>query len=955
MKKKPIYLLQMGGVLPVQAPIGPSENSAPLIQTASMPIDSGANILLGLRQQRMQERLFNKELAFKEKMAGKDDERWKAQLALQKEQFAWQKESYLKDFEQRASQWDTEFNLRRKMADIDLFFKKYDMYSSMLPSMTGPTGGNSRTKDAYGLSSGWHSAYQANRVSQARQAAMDSVMDLATSGGIDEFQDVEDRDKLMNMSPEMMEYANIISMASRQQMIHEQQIAEFRKNPDKYDKNYFEYMLEKVHASNSFEDVYNLLLPSIHEASKEFFEKYEDVYGRGKVVDLGDGVRAIERENVDLTEDYVAWGKFAYSDALKKLYQMELEEGTTSKDIPFETYADEYLRRSANAAYIPKIEYEGHNWDGSKQGPSRVRRSGPYGSDQMTYEVLPIRQAKVEGVGGKSIRNTTLVSPNFLADAVMTQNPVSAAITEIYSDRQSRLAGTIGKYRIREGGEEQFNMLLEDFLGGTVTGDSLTINETGQVIPLSDLRNEEGFLTLEGRKIYEDYLKIEKLPINSNISYLPYPDFKENGMYSAGSLGKELDENTYNAFVSGSRKIKDLQTGEIFTEQQFRRKYGDHWDEIEKSWTAHGIADYKNLLAIMGNTWISDDPGRFGVFPHIITVTTDDGKKKHDFALTRSEQFINEDNLMYKGGTMIYATAMAGRGYRATVPEQAFYDTFKNTGVPLETQKQLYGKIKNVRDSKGAGDSSVSMQWDDKSGGTGTIFLRDPHLAGKAAVLMNNIMEEASPDDHFELYQITQDGQAKFYVNANGRRSQLVPIEQEGISEILEEEASRGSAGLEDARRWFINAEFSDDPNLLTEMNKGFVQWWADEVDHRFGEIKYPISSGNRPGDNSDAGKGLSMDIGGRNPEVVNWFMTNVPGLEKTDVGVKYYSIPDSHFAVAWHRNMTVDRDENGHVIPGTKKVIPLNEPGGGYHFDIKLKSRVDLTPVIPANWEIVE
>lgn len=952
MKKKPIYLLQMGGVLPVEAPIGPSENSNPLIQVASMPIDSGANVLVNLRQQRMQERLFNKELAFKEKMAGKDDERWKAQLALQKEQFAWQKESYLKDFDQRVSQWEREFDLGKKRLDMEVFFQKYTMFSSMLPSMTGPTGGNSKTKSTYGYPTGYHSPFQANLAGNTRKNAMSSVMDLMDSGGIDDWDPNTTLDKMRNLTPEIADYITVDGLINSQIMYHQQKINAYEENPEKFNQEYYEYQTNKIFSSNNLEDRIDPLIPSIHTAANDFFAKFEKIYGPGRIVaDPSTGLKTLEQQTPDVRKDFVDWGKYAYSDALHKLYDMYVDKGSINPEIPYEDFADEYLNVFADASYRPDTKYTGTKWEDVEMDGQAQYRGGPYEGDSPSYTYGPAVNAPAF-----NFENDMLSVDIEGTSTVSYSNPIAVMA------RQSGQGdyGTDGEktYSLKEDKKEDYIQITKDFLGADFDGSNFIVEETGEIIPFSDLVDDYGELTDKGVEVHQNFMKdYGGSFINAKLNLIEYQDAKDNGYYNSVVDRKLITEGILDDVSAGVVDILDLDTGEVFGGQRFLEKYAGSMEDreaLEKTFRATHILDYTNLTPLMASKSGVQDPYRFGVFAHHVTALVN-GKQKR-FAITRNHEFTDIQNSQFKGGSELYNVAMAHKGIKADVPENAFYSTLDGMALGSpdmsseELKKYLYNKLGPIKDSKGLYGSNVSIQWGGDESTSGTIYLQKPHLAGTAAILMEDITSELSKDDHVELHQISMNGRPAFYVDVNGEKSQVVPLmpgveASNALRGVLKETADKASGGLVNMTSYFKNAIFPiADPRFDSFMKRSFVTKWAEQVDPLFGDIKYAITSANRKGDKSTAGSGRSFDITGRDPKVVGWFVSMVPGIEKTDNGVKYYAIPNSDFAVAWHRNMHVKYNQDGRVIG--KEVIPLNEAGGGYHFDIKFKSDVNVVPV---------
>ena len=142
-------------------------------------------------------------------------------------------------------------------------------------------------------------------------------------------------------------------------------------------------------------------------------------------------------------------------------------------------------------------------------------------------------------------------------------------------------------------------------------------------------------------------------------------------------------------------------------------------------------------------------------------------------------------------------------------------------------------------------------------------------------------------------------------------------------------EASTPDGRVDSAEIWqSANFKQSENPNLDRNLSRQFVSDWGVYMDPYL-PPGYGVTSGYRQGDTT-AGKGRTIDLTGRDQEVITWFKENVPGLERTNGReVKHYKIPGTPFAVAWHQNWNITYDDNGNVISKTPAKT-------GWHFDIK-------------------
>lgn len=216
--KGKIYKYQQGsGVytpnLGLPAPINP----APIIQTASMPLDSGLQGYTRLKQLDLQER----------------------RLATVKDQY------------------DKQYELNLTNFKLNLF--KY------LDSATGLSSGMGRTKSG---SPAWHSPTQMKIVQDYQDAKRDMFLDAFSRDADnpeDVFRQVQSATKSLDD-----EFKDDYNRALTQKAYHDRQLALYQEDPDKYDSGLASIAYNRIATSGNLDERINMLYPSLDVIADNF-------------------------------------------------------------------------------------------------------------------------------------------------------------------------------------------------------------------------------------------------------------------------------------------------------------------------------------------------------------------------------------------------------------------------------------------------------------------------------------------------------------------------------------------------------------------------------------------------------------------------------------------------------------------------------------------------------------
>lgn len=898
MKNIPDHVLeyQQGGVAPIKAPLMEGQQMSPLIQVASMPVDVGVETALRLRQQEL----------------------FRDQMRQRKEEFEWQKES-----------WKQEFDLKTQNSKAFNNLKLLEIFDN-LTSQQMSTGVSRGTASRTGMPMNFHTAAQQKALQDVEVAKNKKVMDFMKSikgdlANIDPSAYYQLRSDLAQTEGDV--YRNALEQAT----YHQQQIDQFKEDPGSYDAELFAGGLLNYSTSQDVKSRHEMLYPSLEKMAKDTWEVTKDQWGLPQSMTFDTGLSQVFQANPDRRREFADYLINNNSATLNAKYERQKQlaaQGKAPDPGDYQTFATDYAEMLANNFLTP-----GYKTTGSPTKP--VTSDGE--TSNATSPIYTPETNVQNWVGAVD------AIPQAPVDANAIYNPIH--ISEQYRNKLLGVTGFGSDLSVKPEDLGYAPMTPEmknslQLIANAVTG----VNGNAD---LSSYIDENNRLTKEGRGVVEEYKKMFAERITQGLLVTSWVDAKENGVFSTATTSDDAVKHFYNNL--GSVRMMDVDTGEMLTGQDFNKRYFEDYDSSHdkmKSVTSMpGIIDPRNILPLVANenNQIVNDPGVFGASPYYMEFTEKDGTIKR-FAVKREDSWLQSQvGQRYKGGSGLYQDAIRGIGTDVTPKPSDISASLNGLGATADDVSRIQNNVKSVRLGKyEMGESTIDttvIQYDSEGKtATGKLEIIEPFSAGVGMMLMDTLATNLGPEHTVNITQ-GRDPNTRtmgFIVKVDDLdpfaiidSKQHAGLNVQKIQQSLYDAEGGGRIdGTTAVKRGII------DNGVDMNLSKQFVSDWEKTMDPILPN-GYKITSAFRMGDPT-AGKGRTLDLTGRDETLNRWFQDNVPGIKQVSgTHTAYYQIPNTPFAVTWHQNMNLIRDDKGNVI---KKV-----PTSGHHFDIKYANEVTL------------
>lgn len=315
-RKKPEYLLQQGGVAPIQTSRMEFVNSTPLIQVASMPIDSGVTQGIQLRGQQLQ----------------------RDQLRYQLDAFEWQKEK-----------WKEELGLRENELRTKNLTAYFGLVDKML-NLNTSTGISSSAASKTGAPTNYHTLSQmqadADVQKEMKNIALNFLDGIKTDlSNFDPNKFLDTYKDAFNISRDKQRKA--LSQAYR----YQPEIDAFKKNPEKYDEEVHMWRYNE-YVNSGLDYNKKLNIPNIREIAKEFLESRKGTYGVPRELDTGNAIAVLQTSG-NLREEFLGYLGSNYKSVLAEKWAVdsEMKKAYGLEPVDFETYVT-----SLAASLVPPMD-----------------------------------------------------------------------------------------------------------------------------------------------------------------------------------------------------------------------------------------------------------------------------------------------------------------------------------------------------------------------------------------------------------------------------------------------------------------------------------------------------------------------------------------------------------------------------------------------------------------------
>lgn len=895
MRYIPEHVLQAGGTVPINTPLMEQTNLTPLIQVASIPVDSGVRTALELRQQQL----------------------YRDNLELQREEFEWRREK-----------WEEEFDLRKQEYKANNTLTLLSMYDKMVRGQmeTGAPGGT-------GLPSNFHTPGQLKARSDVTVAKHERVAEFMDSihGNIANIDPAEyfrvgaDLAKLEGDS-----YQRALAQATA----HHQQMEAYKKTPGDYDAELFTYNLLKYSDSQDIDEEYNMLHPSLSKAAKDAFEANKDKWGIAQEVQYDDGIKIFFQENPDIRKEFAQEIVTGHSATLAAKYQMLKDlssQGKAPDPGDFQTWAADYVEGVANTFLSPSYKAVG----------SPIKPDAKTTKDEGA-SLSPIYTPETNTAGWVSA-----VDANVPIPIDIDIHGIFKADTPASKWKPSETLGTFGSDI--SSSDSIVHLPLTPTEKSQVEIAAKALYEGGAQAELTKWIDGEGILTEEGRKGLKEYRDKFKEKITQGVSLIQWQDIKDDGVISNAPGSKEAVNNFFTNYTGVT--MMNLSNGEMMTGEDFIKKYSADFDndinKMKEAMNIPGIIDPRNILQMVaqGGNQIAD-PSFMGAAPYYATMIDKKGRTQR-FAMKREDQWLQSAaGKTYRAGNMFYTDAVSGLGTQVPFNEKAFEMAISTLpGATPEEKKRILDNMQGVRlnqyETEDGRRENIVFEYGNNASevANGKLEIAEPYTIPTGFAILDHLTSNLGADHDVLVTQgrnpnngamgwvIKIDDQDAFAVTQGSP-------EQNANMKLMLNQAIMDTkgGGRDNAALYFKNAVF--DQTVDPRVSKQFIDDWSKHMDPIL-PPGYKITSAFRFGDPT-AGKGRTIDLTGRDDTLTSWFQTHVPGLTKTGgTKVEHYQIPGTPFAVAWHQNMQLIRDNAGNVVE--------KRPVSGYHFDIKYSNEANL------------
>lgn len=932
MKKKPAYLLQQGGVVPIQTAVMQGASMAPIVQTAAMPIDSGVGVALNLRQQN---------IALKE-------------LDLKKDQLAWQKEK-----------WNQEMELTKRGLDMQEF-QAIIKISDYLSSSGAPTGVSKSASAATGIPTNAHTLAQSKIMQdlnvQRQELINSSMKNIFAEGQFDRqaaFGVLDVKEKIQDIE-ENSDYGKAMSQMTR----YQQQMDLYAKDPEKYDKDVYLNRLNEYYNGN-LDYNKSLLVEDINPYMDDIAEQLKDKYGPVQAVQMEDGTMVLQQVNVasdpnqivaitnDIKHEFAGTIQAKY----EQFYNQMRDAGYEKSEIAdYETWANNYIvngivtRMPQDVKYNAKIDSKG-----------TINIKAGFNGQYLDY-ANPIHAGDYSGDAGMAMRKFNLkedysIKENSSED-ISNMDPRSQWLKKngwYLPNPDSFIARMVTTGINLYWGTKIQRRDIEKELGLNPEGNRRLIDDdfsvwafeqaTKTYKPGEDLTDYAVSASVKGKKTYllsdeaiaytKDYLELLDKTISDNPTVYGYIDEKSK---------KEV-RSRVNSMLASDVVVMD-KSGNIINSEQFAEMFRtdpekkDTYIPIEDlNITIVGEVDENNnlpLIAQMGNQ--VSDPDQFAMST-VIEITPKKGEPVRLYVpASKDRQLTNPSGV---SGTKLYNLASRHVGLPAAV-EGSFKTDIKNTmrgaNIDASTMDRITENVTHVSRPQGTSHLSAQMAGAVPS----SIEVVESSRLGQGLVLADQISNTLNPSQHVSVKQRISGGQTAWEVKVDDNDPIYLPGKPTPTQINAIGARSYSKEGFTDMRTYgkiadnpYIAYDFSANPTMNTNLNKGFLQEFEnqllDSIPESVLEHKlFPSSGTRKPGANKTSQHidGMALDFRdtiGMELWVESLF-TNEMGINtfKKSKGKEFVinKIPGTDFTLTYHGNQD----------PST------GEYTGGYHYHLAYK-----------------